>query len=90
MLGRIFSIVVIVGAAYWYWSGPYQARVHPSHEAQLEKNAENMRLCVRGIAYKAGATGMGSADGEKSCAEKYNVYEKDGKWHSYDQKRTGN
>lgn len=87
MLGRIFSIVVIVGAAYWYWSGPYQERINPSYETQLKKNAENMRLCMRGIAYKAGSTGFGSADGEESCAKKYNVYKKDGKWHSYDKNR---
>ena len=84
MLGRIFSIAVIVGAIYWYWSGPYQALVNPSYEAQLKENAENMRLCMRGIAYKAGATGIGSGDGEESCAKKYNLYKKDGKWHSYD------
>ena len=87
MLGRLITIAVIVGAAYWYWSGPYQERVNPSYEQQLRKNAEDMRLCIRGGNYQLGATGEGRGDIEQRCAAKFNLYQHEGQWHSYDDVR---
>ena len=87
MIGRIFSIAVIVAAGYWYWTGPYQAKNNPSYEARLQQNGENMTQCIRGLAYREGATGESSGNAEESCAEKYNLYQYEGKWHSYDEKR---
>lgn len=87
MLGRIFSIAVVIAAAYWYWTGPYQDRTNPSYEQRLQQHAEDMALCMRGAAYKAGATGDGSGDAEESCARRYNLYQHEGRWHSYDEKR---
>jgi len=84
MIGRLFTIAVLIGAAYWYYTGPYQERVNPSDETKLKQYAEQMRECIRGLNYKAGATGEGTGDPEETCAEKYNLYQKNGKWHSYD------
>ena len=87
MLGRVFTLAVILGAGYWYWSGPYQQQHNPSYEQRLKKNAENMRLCMRGAAYGAGATGETSGNPEQRCAERFNLYKLDGQWHSYDDAR---
>jgi hypothetical protein len=89
MIGRIFSIAVILAAGYWYWTGPYQAKTNPSYEALLKKNSEDMALCTRGAAYQLGATGSGTGPeaAKENCAEKYKLYEYEGRWHSYDVKR---
>lgn len=86
MLQRIIVLAALIGSAYWYWSGPYQEKTNPSYEAILKQNEENMGKCLRGAAYKIGATGTGldSSEAELQCAENYNVYELDGHWHSYD------
>lgn len=89
MFERIVLLAVIVGAAYWYWAGPYQDRINPDYEAVLKQNDENMAQCTRGAAYKFGATGSGTdpETAERECSEKYNVYKLDGHWHSYGMSR---
>jgi hypothetical protein len=87
MLGRIITLAALVATAYWYWSGPYQESQHPSYARKLEQNTENMRLCIRTAAYKAGATGEGSGNYEQQCAEKFNLYRRGDQWHSYDDTR---
>ena len=89
ILIRIASFAAIVAAGYWYWSGPWQERTHPSYEATLKENDEKMSLCMRGAAYQLGATGSGmnSDAAREQCAKKYNLYELDGHWHSYDTTR---
>lgn len=89
MLERIVVIAVIVGAIYWYWSGPYQQTHNPGYEATLQQNETNMAECTRAGNYKLGATGSGPGPEliEQQCAEKYNLYEEDGRWHSYDRAR---
>lgn len=87
MLGKLLMLIVIVGAGYWYWSGPYQERVNPGFEKRLEINARNMRDCLRGQSYKPGATGEVGGDPEQVCARRYNLYKLDGQWHSYDDSR---
>ena len=86
-------LATIIAAGYWYWTGPYQEKTNPSYAAGLKKNQENMALCLRGAAYKMGATGTGSGTGsgdpEQDCAGTYNLYKHEGRWHSYDQKRPG-
>lgn len=88
-MGKIVVLVVLLGAGYWYWSGPYQAGRASPEQAQLQRNAENMRKCMRREASMEGSAGMagmaGIADGgEKLCADKFNVYQKNGQWHSRD------
>ena len=86
MIGRLLTLAFIVGAGYWYWSGPYQERINPSYEQKLERYAEEMRHCIRGINYKAG-TGAATGDPETICSERLNLYRDDGRWHSYDDVR---
>lgn len=87
MLSRLISLVLIAGAAYWYWSGPYQASKNPSYEKRLEENELNMSRCMRGKAFAAGATGESEGDPEELCASKYNLYQHNDRWHSYDDSR---
>lgn len=89
MLQRLIVLAALIGAVYWYWSGPYQEKTNPSQEAILKQNRDNMAQCMRSGAYKVGATGTGagSATTEKQCAEKYNLYQLEGHWHSYDTNR---
>ncbi len=89
MLQKLIVITIIAGAAYWYWSGPYQARLHPDYAASLRQNAEHMAECMRAESYKLGATGNGPGPelARQQCAQKYNLYEEDGRWHSYDRAR---
>ncbi|MGB1140839.1 MAG: hypothetical protein ACPG1A_08065 [Halioglobus sp.] len=91
MIGRLIAIAAVIGAAYWYWSGPYQERVNPSYETILATNAQNMAECMRAEAYKRGATGggLGEEAALEHCAEEFNVYEHDGQWHRYDMQRPG-
>ena len=88
MIGKLFTLAFIIGAIYWYYTGPYQDRVNPSYETKLENYAEEMRLCIRGLNYKSGSTGeVQSGTPEDICASQNNLYRKDGKWHSYDDVR---
>ena len=86
MLLRIIPFIVIAGAIYWYWSGPYQEKINPGYEAILERNDKEMDECIRAETYKRGATGSGlnTSAATKKCSEQLNVYESDGHWHSYD------
>ena len=86
---RIIPLALIIGVAYWYWSGPYQDKINPSHEAILEQNDKEMGECIRAAAYQHGATGtgLGSSAARQHCAQENNMYESDGHWHSYDMVR---
>ena len=87
MFERLLSVAMLIGLGYWYWSGPYQDRVNPDMDARLGKYAEDMRSCVHGLNYKAGATGEGSGDPQIVCAKRLNLYLHEGQWHSYDDVR---
>jgi len=84
---KLLSIAVIVAVGYWYWQGPYQEKYHPSYQTQLQENAMNMTRCMHAADYRAGATGSASGDSSEVCAAKFNVYQHEGEWHSYDEKR---
>jgi len=89
MLQRIVVVAILIGAAYWYWSGPWQREHHPDYAAIVQQNDEKMAECTRAAAYKLGATGVGAGAevATRNCAEKYNLYEEDGHWHSYSMSR---
>jgi hypothetical protein len=89
VIDKIFSITIVVAVGYWYWQGPYQEKYHPSYETRLQKNAEDMALCMHGAAYREGATGVGSSSTNYSdvCAARLNLYQHQGGWHSYNDKR---
>ena len=83
MLIKLLTVLAIMGAAYWYWSGPYQVNLQPDYQDRLQQNNNNMNLCLHGENYRQGATGtVGSP--EQFCAQKFNLYQLDGQWHSYD------
>lgn len=89
VLVRLLTFAAIVAAIYWYWSGPWQEKVNPSYESILRENQEKMDSCIRGAAYKRGATGVGAGAeaAREQCAEQFNLYELDGRWHSHDMVR---
>ena len=82
MIGRLLTIAILVGAGYWYWSGPYQRQNNPDADQQLREAIEGMRECIRGQNYKAGATGVSEGDPEQICADKFNLYLYEGEWRS--------
>ena len=47
MVGRLLMLAAIIGAAYWYWTGPYQAKTNPDYDAVLEQNTRDMGECMR-------------------------------------------
>lgn len=85
MLQRLIVILLVAGAAYWYWSGPYQDSANPDYATQLDNNAKALSDCIRNAAYRAGrtATGTGAEGAEAACAEELGLYNEDGRWHSY-------
>ncbi len=83
VVGRLISLALVIGAGYWYWSAVYQHQASPSYDEVLERYAEDMRTCVRGLNYKAG-TGAQTGDPETICSERLNLYKDGGRWHSYD------
>lgn len=87
MFGRLIPLLLVGAAAYWYWTGPYQESKNPSYEQKLRQNEENLGRCMRAESYAAGATGEVRRDPEIHCAEQYNLYREDGRWHSYDDVR---
>jgi hypothetical protein len=82
MIGRLLTLAILLAAGYWYWSGPYQQQRNPDAQQQLEKAIEDMRECIRGQNYKAGATGVSEGNPEQICAEKYKLYLYEGEWRS--------
>jgi hypothetical protein len=85
VLIRAITFLAIVAAGYWYWTGPYQEKINPDYETMVRKNDRNMAECARAAAYQLGATGTGAGAerATEQCAEKFEVYELDGHWHSY-------
>ncbi|MEM8563044.1 MAG: hypothetical protein AAGF57_12450 [Pseudomonadota bacterium] len=79
-MSRVISLVLLAAVAYWYWSGPFQARHNPNNEQALEHDIQQMRQCVRGQYFKVGATGQGDADPEALCAARFNLYFYEGEW----------
>jgi hypothetical protein len=87
MAGKILTYLAFIALAYWFWSGPYQDWQTESYAEKLERHARTMARCISADEYRAGATGTNSADPEALCAEKYNLYQHNGQWHSYDDVR---
>jgi len=81
MVKRLIALAIIIGAAWWYWTGPYRQSLEPDSPAQLKQNAEDMRLCLRGAAYGPGATGQGGGNEEAQCSEQLGLYEVEGVWY---------
>jgi len=87
MLERLLTLAIIVGAGYWYWSGPYQERAHPNKDQKLQKITEDMQECMKTKNYAAGRNLKHAGDVETICAQQLNLYFEDGQWYSYDDVR---
>ena len=87
MFERLLVFAIVVGAAYWYWTGPYQARVNPSYGQKLQQNAQAMEDCRERRNYAAGRTLTQAGDLEEICAKELNLYFENGQWHSYEDSR---
>lgn len=89
MKSRLIGLVVILGVAYWYYSGPMQTgRSQSGEERQLQENARIMAKCMRREQTMTAAGGMAGVpanggDAEQYCADQHNLYKKDGQWYSY-------
>jgi hypothetical protein len=89
MLGKIILLLAVVAAGYWYWTGPYQQGRQSSAEERLQENARIMERCMHresSMNTAAGMAGVGDIadDGNKLCAEKYDLYFDEGQWRSKD------
>jgi hypothetical protein len=82
MIRNLITLAVVAALGAWYYKGPYQDRVNPGYDRQLQANAEQMRLCLRGEDYKANATGQGSGDPILRCARRHKLFLVDGNWHN--------
>jgi hypothetical protein len=86
---KLVIILAVIGLAYWYWSGPYQKSTAALEADQLQENAVIMQRCIneeqrmQSTGGLAGLADVGSAgpDAEKLCADKNNLYSRDGKWY---------
>ncbi len=89
-MAKLVIILTIIGLAYWYWSGPFQKSTQTLEADRLQDNAVIMQRCINqeqrmqstgGLAGLADVGGTG-VDAEKLCAEKNNLYMRDGNWHT--------
>ena len=89
-MAKLVIILAIIGLAYWYWSGPFQKSTQTLEADRLQDNAVIMQRCINqeqrmqstgGLAGLADVGGTG-VDAEKLCAEKNNLYMRDGNWHT--------
>ena len=89
-MAKLAIFLAIIGFAYWYWSGPYQESTQTLEADRLQDNAVIMQRCInqeermQGTGGVAGLGDVGSSgvDAERLCAEKNNLYLRDGKWYS--------
>ena len=87
MIQKIFTLVLISSAAYWYWNGPYQDNQSASYDEQVEANAQDMARCVRAQKFASNYRSSKKLTTEQTCAHKYNLYQDGGHWHRYDGSR---
>ena len=88
-MGKLVVILVLIGLAYWYWSGWHQKSTEALEGDQLKANAVIMQRCIneeqrmQSAGGVAGLADVGSAgtDAEKACAQKNNLHERDGNWY---------
>ena len=89
-MARLVVFLALVGAGYWYWSGPYQQSRQSSPAAQLQENAQIMQRCIAQEGRMQSAGGLGGLadvggsgeDAERLCAAKNNLVKRDGQWYA--------
>jgi hypothetical protein len=89
-MGKLVVVLAIIGLAYWYWSGPYQKSTDALEADRLKDNALIMQRCINeeqrmqatGGMAGLGDVGSSGVDAERLCAEKNNLYARDGNWYN--------
>lgn len=89
-MAKLAIILAIIGFAYWYWSGSHQDSAQTSETDRLQDNAVIMQRCIKQeerMQAAGGVAGLGDVgstegDAEMVCAEKNNLYLRDGNWYS--------
>ena len=89
LMARLAILLAIIGVAYWYWSGPYQKPTQVLEADRLKDNAVIMQRCgnqeqrMQSTGGLAGLADVGSSgvDAETVCAERNNLYRRDGNWY---------
>jgi hypothetical protein len=89
---KIAMYIAIIGAAYWYWSGPYQDGREMTEADILKNNAMIMKRCIKQENSMQGAGGLGGvagggsvgADAETICAQNNKLQLRDGNWQTDD------
>lgn len=89
---KILMYIAIVGAAYWYWSGPYQDGRELTEADISKNNAMIMQRCIKQENSMQGAGGLGGiggagsveSDAEAICAKNNNLQLRDGNWQADD------
>ncbi len=88
-MAKLVIVIALLGAAYWYWSGPYQKSTQTLESDRLQENAVVMQRCMNqeqrmqstgGLAGLADV-GSGGEDAERLCAAKNHLYKRDGHWY---------
>jgi hypothetical protein len=81
-MARIVIVLVFIGIAYWYWTGPYQHSANTPAADDPKKNAEIMAQCIaqENFAIEDGARDPGE-DAEEECADENGLMKMDGKWY---------
>lgn len=88
MLSRIITLAVIIGAGWWYYTGPWQAQRNPDYETRKARLQEDIKNCILAKERKISMTGQFDGVPEEVCAEQFNAYRADsGEWYSYDEPR---
>ena len=83
-------IAILLGIAYWYWSGSYDPSAGDLEADRLQENAEIMQRCMnherrmQAAGGMAGVADVGSSgeDAETLCANEYHLEKRDGQWYS--------
>jgi hypothetical protein len=89
-MAKLVIILAVIGLAYWYWSGSQQKSTEQLEAERLQDNAVIMQRCIneeQRMQSTGGLAGVGDvgsigADAERLCAEKNNLYKRDGNWHN--------
>lgn len=87
---RLLMFAVLIGIAYWYWSGHRPDSTEALEADRLQENAATMQQCInqeRRMQSSGGLAGLADvgssgADAVSLCAEKHGLYERDGQWYS--------
>ena len=88
-MGKLAMIAIILGIAYWYWSGSHNRSTEDPEADRLQENAEIMQRCMNqerrmqsagGLAGVADSDSAG-ADAETLCANEYHLEKRDGQWY---------